>query len=859
MKRLFLVDASNMFFRAFYAIRQLTNAQGMPTNALYGYLSMTVKLLREMKPDYMAYCFDSKEDGFREELYADYKANRSEMPGDLIPQMPYFTKIVEALGIPCFHIEGVEADDIIGTLALMAAQKQVEVTIVSGDKDFAQLIRPNIKMLDTMKEHVYDVDGVKEKWGVRPDQIIDYLALIGDASDNIPGVAGVGPKTALKLLDQYSTLDNIYKNIDSVKPDKLREKLINSKEMAYLSQTLVTIKTDYNFKADVEALKLKPVQKEEMLKLLEELGFKSFERKIFGVSGAETSSEQKAEKKAEETIANPETAQSQNTSSSIIEKSLNAKDFEKEITKGQTLWILPNDRGLFVATEDTVYTLQDDLDKFTKIFNEKEIQWKGFDLKAFWKSVKIKNPKIVWDHQVAAYVVNPRDIGSFQEVYEAEFHLKLPDFPSGADLLVANQELEKHLLEKLKQQNVFQVYQEYDLPLVPVLYCMESFGVLVDDKILKKQSEGLHKDIRALELKIYEDAGETFNIASPKQLSHVLFEKLKLTPIRKTKTGLSTDSDVLSKLQNESPIAGKIIEYRELAKLKSTYVDALPLLINPEDGRIHTVFHQTVTTTGRLSSTNPNLQNIPIRTERGNAIRKAFIAADGCELISADYSQIELRILAHVTSDPGLVRAFENDLDIHSATASEVFGVKLEDVDPNLRRIAKAVNFGLAYGMGAHGLAENLGITRTEASDIISKYFQKFAKVQDYMRETIELAKKQGYVESASGRRRYLPELKSKNAAMRNFGERAAINAPMQGTASDIVKKAMIEIFNKYQDQFETFKMILQVHDELVFEVAESKAEKYQKEMKEIMENVVKLKVPLKVNISTGKTWFDAH
>lgn len=849
-----------MFFRAFYAIRQLTNAQGMPTNALYGYLSMTVKLLREMKPDYMAYCFDSKEDGFREELYADYKANRSEMPEDLIPQMPYFTKIVEALGIPCFHMEGVEADDIIGTLALMASKKQVEVTIVSGDKDFAQLIGPNIKMLDTMKDHIYDVDGVKEKWGVRPDQIIDYLALIGDASDNVPGVAGVGPKTALKLLDQFSTLDNIYKNIEEVKPDKLREKLINSKEMAYLSQTLVTIKTDYKLDADVDDLKLKPVHKEEMINLLNELGFKSFERKIFGSSsGTEEKSETKAEAKVEKAISQPETVQSKNTSSSIIEKSLNAKEFEKEIQKGQTLWILPNDRGLFVATEDTVYTLQDDLEKFSKIFNDKEIQWKGFDLKTFWKSLKIKNPKTIWDHQVAAYVVNPRDIGSFAEVYETEFHLKLPDFPSGTDLLIANQELEKHLLSKLTEQNGLKVYQEYDLPLVPVLYCMESFGVHVDDKILKKQSEGLHKDIRAIELKIYEDAGETFNIASPKQLSHVLFEKLKLTPIKKTKTGFSTDSDVLSKLKDQSPIAEKIIEYRELTKLKSTYVDALPLLISPEDGRIHTIFHQTVTTTGRLSSTNPNLQNIPIRTERGNAIRKAFVAADGCVLISADYSQIELRILAHVTSDPGLVRAFENDLDIHSATASEVFGVSLDKVDSNLRRIAKAVNFGLAYGMGAHGLAENLEISRTEASDIISKYFQKFAKVKDYMTETIEIAKKQGYVEAASGRRRYLPELKAKNAAIRNFGERAAINAPMQGTASDIVKKAMIDIFEKYQDKSDSIKMILQVHDELVFEVAESKAEKYAKEVKDIMENVVKLKVPLKVNVSTGKTWFDAH
>jgi DNA polymerase-1 len=854
MKRLFLVDASNMFFRAFYAIRQLSNSKGMPTNALYGYLSMTVKLLREMKPDYMAYCFDSKEDGFREELYADYKANRSEMPEDLIPQMPYFTKIVEALGIPCYHQEGVEADDIIGTLATMGAKNHVEVTIVSGDKDFAQLIGPMVKMMDTMKNVIYDVDGVKEKWGIRPDQMIDYLSLIGDSSDNIPGVAGVGPKTALKLLDSYPSLDEIYKNIESVKPDKLREKMINSKDIAYLSQQLVTIKTDMDLKAGLEDLKLKPVHKDEMIALLNELDFKSFERKIFGAAPVSDDPPQTLlEKKIEGELSTPAPLAAK-TSTSIVEKNVNAEQLAKEIKKGQTLWTLPNDRAMFVATEDTVYTLQDDLDKFTHIFNEKEIQWKGCDLKSFWKSLKLKNQKILWDHKIAAYVINPSDIGSFAEVYESVFKLKLPDFPSGADLLNANQELEKYLLEKLKAQNGLDVYQSYDLPLVPVLHSMETYGFRIDDKILKKQSEGLLKDIRELELKVHELAGETFNIASPKQLSHILFEKLKLTPLRKTKTGLSTDSDVLAKLEKESPIASKIIEYRELAKLKSTYVDSLPLLISPEDGRIHTVISQTVTTTGRLSSSNPNLQNIPIRTERGNAIRKAFIADDGCELISADYSQIELRILAHVTSDPGLVKAFENDLDIHSATASEVFNVKLSDVDSNLRRIAKAVNFGLAYGMSAHGLAENLGISRTEAADIISRYFQRFAKVKEYMTETVEIAKTQGYVESASGRRRYLPELKSKNAQIRNFGERAAINAPMQGTASDIVKKAMIEIFNKSDA-----KMILQVHDELVFEVADDKSEKYQKQIKDMMENVVKLKVPLKVNVNSGKSWFAAH
>lgn len=847
MKRLFLVDASNMFFRAFYAIRHLTNTKGMPTNALYGYLSMTVKLLREMKPDYMAYCFDSKESGFRTELYEEYKANRTEMPEAMVPQIPYFTKIIELLGIPCFQQPGVEADDIIGTLAKIASGNQIEVTIVSGDKDFAQLIGPMVKMYDTMKDVVYDVDGVKEKWGVRPEQIIDYLALIGDASDNIPGVAGVGPKTALKLFDQYPTLEGIYENIEAIKPDKLREKLINSKDMAFLSQTLVTIKTDVDLGATIADLNLKPVRKDEMIELLNELDFKSFERKIFGAS---------------EPVANPQSIApatpipenpALTPAKTYGEKNVNAAELRPLLSKNKEVWILPNDRALLIAMDDIAYTLQDDIEKFTDLFNEFSLSWKGHNLKSFWKSFKLKDQQAKWDHQIAAYVINPKDIGSFQDIYEEEFKLKLPDFPSGSDLLDANLKLQNHLFNKLEECKLTKVYNDYDLPLVPVLHSMETHGVLIDTKILSEQSKGLHDDIRKLETDIHEMAGGVFNISSPKQLATILFDKLKLTPGRKTKTGYSTDSDVLTKLIPENAIAEKIIEYRELTKLKSTYVDSLPLLV-AGDGRLHTVFNQALTTTGRLSSTNPNLQNIPIRTERGNAIRKAFTAEKGCELISADYSQIELRVLAHVTQDPGLVRAFENDLDIHAATASEVFGVDLKKVDSNLRRIAKAVNFGLAYGMSAHGLAENLGISRSEASDIITRYFARFPKVQDYMTETIELAKKQGYIETVSGRRRYLPELKSKNGNIRSFGERAAINAPMQGTASDIVKRAMIEMSEKCEAP-----MILQVHDELLFEVSKEKSLDYQKQIKDIMENVVKLSVPLKVNVNAGLTWFDAH
>lgn len=860
-----------MFFRAFYAIRALSNSKGMPTNALYGYLSMTIKLLKDKKPDYMAYCFDSKEPSFRKDIFPDYKANRTEMPEELVKQMPYFQPLTQKLGIPVFQQSGVEADDIIGTLTVEAQKHGIQVVIVSGDKDFAQLINPNVSMYDTMKEVIYDVPGVKEKWGIKPDQMIDYLALIGDASDNIPGIAGVGPKTALKLLDQFDSLEGIYKNVEDVKPDKLREKVKNSKEIALLSQELVTIKKDLPLKSAIEDLSMKPIVRADLVELLTELDFKTFERKIFGSSGesaseapktsTESSGAGSVEVKNEEqkTIVNkapqiPVPAVSPIELNVTEETTATPESVQTSLKKNQEVWVINDNRGFYISDEKNIFALTGDLHSYASVFNDLDLKWKGFDLKSIFKSLNLEKPKSYWDHQIAAYVINAGNIGSFQEVCEKYCSTKLSDFPNAQELVQANANLEQVLRDRLKLDSGDKIFQEFDLPLISVLYSMEKYGVKIDKDILKEQSEGLHKDIRELEKNIYDLSGETFNIASPKQLAHVLFEKLKLTPIKKTKTGLSTDSDVLEKLENEHPVARLIIEYRELAKLKSTYVDSLPLLVDPKDDRIHTQFHQTVTTTGRLSSTNPNLQNIPIRTVRGNAIRKAFIAEKNCEIISADYSQIELRVLAHVTKDTGLVKAFENDLDIHAATASEVFGIPLDQVTSDNRRVAKAVNFGLAYGMGPHGLASNLGISRSEASEIIHKYFAKFPGVKDYMTNTVEIAKQKGFVETIFGRRRYSPELQSKNAAIRNFGERAAINAPMQGTAADIVKKAMIDI---YRDM--DIKMIVQVHDELLFEVPKADVEKMISMIRDKMENVVKLSVPLKVNISHGPSWFDAH
>ncbi len=850
MKKLYLVDASNMFFRAFYAIRPLNNSKGLPTNALYGYLNMTIKLLREIRPDYLAYCFDTKEPSFRHAMYEEYKANRTEMPEELIPQIPYFKQITKELGIPIFEMVGMEADDLIGTLTHFGRKERLEVTIVSGDKDFAQLVDPFVRLYDTMKEVVYDEAGVQEKWGIPATKMIDYLALVGDASDNVPGVEGVGPKTASKLLVDYGSLDGVYENIDKIKSDKLREKIRDSKKNAFLSQKLVTIKTDIDLKISLSDLSLKTIDRTSANALLDELEFKSFAKKLFGIE--ESLVQTSAPTATTQTTANVAATQVVYESKSLTEQEITANELPKYVKPNSSLWGIYTERGVFLSDESKVFILKDEPENLGKVASDLDILWKSNDLKEFWKLIKIKNPQPLWDHHLAAYVIKAGEIGSFSSIYKDTFLKVVPDFPTPTQLIQCNLELEQKLKSKLIERNGLAIYNSIEIPLTPVLYDIETRGIKVDPTVLAKQSVGLTTDIADLEKKIFKVSGESFNISSPKQLSYILFEKLKLDPVRKTKTGYSTDSDVLMKLASQSAICKLIIEYRELAKLKSTYVDVLPQLIDKLTGRLHTSFYQALTATGRLSSSNPNLQNIPVRTERGFAVRSAFVANAQSEFISSDYSQIELRLLAHITGDKGLVGAFERDLDIHRATASEVFGVSLENVTDDMRRMAKAVNFGLAYGMSAHGLAENLNISREEASEIIKKYFIKFAKVQDYMHSTVEFAKKHGYVETELGRRRYIDELKSSNGNIRKFGERAAINAPMQGAASDIVKKAMIDIFVNAK-----IPMLLQVHDELLFEVEDQDVQKDINTVKSIMENIVKLKVPLRVNVAHGKTWGD--
>ncbi len=863
MKNLYLVDASNMFFRAFFAIPPLTNDKGMPTNALYGFLAMSLKLIREVKPDYLVYCFDLKEPSFRSELYTEYKAHRDEMPDLLKPQIPYLKNMTKLLGIATAEKSGFEADDVIGTLTMRAVAEHVNAVIVSGDKDFAQLVRPGVSLYDTMKDVRMDSDGVSAKFGVRPDQIIDYLALVGDSSDNVPGVRGIGPKGACKLLSDYQTLDGIYEKIDEIK-GATQKKLIESKDMAFLSRKLCTIVTDVPLALEFDSLRMKPLEPEPVRVMLKELGFGSFERKIFSDSTAAPSSpvtgmplsSPQAKNESKKPLKSPGKKKSGGITEpdSWTEEQWTLEELKTKIEPYSEIWALLNERGLYLGYKGRVIRVPADDLAIGEALCRKQLKWKGYDVKQVLKTINCPGQLVIWDGMLAAYIVRANSIPSFEDIYEMYCSKRLPDLCTAADQMTAHQELEILLRQKMIEQEGLSVFDRFELPLVPVLTDMEIKGIKVDMKELAIQGKSLGEDIARLEKDIHREAGETFNIGSPKQLGAILFDKLKLPVGRKTKTGFSTDSDVLESLIDKHAIAKFIVEYRELTKLKSTYVDALPALADPTNFRIHSRLNQAATTTGRLSSTNPNLQNIPIRTERGRLVRRAFIADEGNVLISADYSQIELRILAHITEDEGLTRAFRDDLDIHAATASEIFNISLMDVTATHRRIAKAVNFGLAYGQGAFGLADVLGIPRGEATEIITRYFTRFSGVKRYMENTTREAMENGYVSTLFGRRRYLDEMQSKNPNIRKAGERAAINAPIQGTASDLVKLAMIRVHESLP-----IPLLLQVHDELIFECPEDEAAEMSEEIKAIMENVHQLKVPLKVNVGVGLNWDDAH
>ncbi len=858
MKKLYLVDVSSMFFRAFYAVRPLNTSKGVPTNAVYGFLSMIVKLLKEIKPDYLAFCFDRPEPSFRKEIYAEYKANRSEMPEDLIPQVPYIKKLTEVLGIPIFEKPGFEADDLIGTLTHFGQSRDMHVVIVSGDKDFAQLINDKVVMYDTMKDIMFTIEKVIEKWGVHPNHFIDFLAMTGDSSDNIPGVKGIGPKGAQKLIEQFGTLENMYERIDEVKNPNLQKKLLESKEMAFLSKTLVTIDTNMKIPLTEEDLKLKKANREGLTKVLDELEFSTFKKNLLGNEIGAGDAGPMREEAASPLIAPSEVdAQPAATKDELVDsfvvQNLDFSGFKKWLEQKTTVWCVDHQREYVFAHGNEICHYHGDEAPLSELMDQQShIEWLGYDLKSAWRQLKLKKAhKAAWDSYLAAYIAHAGPVESFAAIYTQYAKESLPELPDSKSIYRAHLLLQKELTQFLNQTSMLGILQTIELPTIDLLSAMETKGVLIDVDFLKKESLTLTEDIRTVEKQIVEQAGETFNVASPKQLGFILFEKMGLPTGKKTKTGFSTNTDVLEKLEDSYPICKMVIQFRELSKLKSTYVDALPALVNSQTQRVHTQYNQALTATGRLSSVQPNLQNIPIRTERGARIRRAFTAAPGFVLVSADYSQIELRILAHISKDPGLREAFLNDVDIHTKAASEIFGVALDKVDDDLRRKAKAVNFGIAYGQGVYGLSETLKIPRGEAKEIIDLYFQRFAGVKQYMTDIVEFVQKNGYVETILGRRRYLPEIRSKNNNIKAFAERAAINAPIQGMSSDLVKLAMIEVGHEFRDQ-----MVLQVHDELIFEIKnDAQLPQKMQKIKSLMENCMTLEVPLKVNISHGNNW----
>jgi len=899
MKTLYLVDASSLFFRAFYAIPPLTNSKGFPTNAIYGFLNQLIRLLREKNPELIALCLDRKEPSFRKEIYPDYKANRTELPEALAPQLPFIEAVGDLLGIRSFSLLGFEADDLIGTLTKFAETQDYKVVIVSGDKDFAQLVDDKVCIYDTMKEFTYGPKEVLEKWGVHPHQFIDYLSLTGDSSDHIPGVAGIGPKGAAKLIHEFGDLDQIYQKIDQVK-GATQNKLLQSKDNAYLSKRLVEIATKAPIEFHPEELKLKKASSEKLKSFFEEFNFKSFDRDSRGLPNLDTSPPLTAPPAIfhwpDNKPDNQPGTQSGNSSGTIVEASSRAAHLPAEHTtkihdsfriselpqEAKNYWIsLEPELILIDEAGANLYKIADDLSVVRDWIRKSPRAWQGYDLKTLWHKLwphpdtqkeqaqlgfqtseegeqkKLSAPplKVDTDLLLLAYMIHA---GENLEL-EALIGKYLPQFlnSSEMDRVLCLPLLKSKMLEALELEpestKLKSLYEEVEEPLATILFEMETFGFRLDREELRRQSEELALVLDAAEKKIHQLAGEVFNVGSPKQLAQILFTKLKLPPGHKTKTGFSTDNEVLEGLKTEHPIAGEVLEYREVAKLKSTYLDAFPQMLDRNE-RLHTTFRQAFTTTGRLSSIDPNLQNIPIRTERGARIRRAFIAGPGRALLSADYSQIELRILAHISGDDGLIKAFREDLDIHAATAAEIFKVDLSAVTPEHRRIAKSVNFGIAYGQGAFGLAENLGISRTEAQGIIKSYFEKFPGVKSYIDQTILESREKGYVSTLFGRARKIPEIKSQSPMVKKAGERAAINAPIQGTAADIVKIAMVRLKNQV-----SCPMISQVHDELIFEDSVEELKVHASKIVRIMETAADLKVPLKVNWAIGQNWDQAH
>ena len=915
---LVLVDGSSYLYRAYHALPPLTNSKGQPTGAVKGVINMLRRLRKDYPQSPIAVVFDAKGKTFRDDLFAEYKANRPPMPDDLRPQVQPIHDIVTAMGLPLLVVEGVEADDVIGTLARQAAEKSRPVIISTGDKDMAQLVCEHVHLVNTMTESYLDAPGVKEKYGFGPELMIDFLALMGDKIDNIPGVPGVGEKTALGLIQGLGGLDAIYANLEAVRTlgfrgaKKMPEKLQEHRDQAFLSYQLATIKTDVPLAVTPESIHIGQPDNQRLLSLFKELEFKSWVAELSDAEVVSTTEDlfetpATTSERPDAPLVAIETRYDTITDMAILEKwiaRLSDADlfaFDTETTSldamqarivGVSFAVAPGEAAYVPCGHDYLDAPEQlDLDMVLQalkpLLEDAGRQKVGQNLK-YDRSVllnhKIKLAGIAYDTMLESYVLNSigsrHNMDDLAQKYLDHTTILFEDIAGkGAKQLTFNQikvedaapyaaedaditlRLHQRLWPELEAiPSLKRVFTDIEMPLVPVLSNIERNGALVDANLLGQQSIELGERMVELERKAYDIAGQEFNLGSPKQLGAILFDQLKLPVIKKTPTGSpSTAEEVLQELALDYPLPKVLMEYRMLAKLKSTYTDKLPLMINPQTKRIHTSYHQAVAATGRLSSTDPNLQNIPIRNEEGRRIRQAFIAPTGHKIVAADYSQIELRIMAHLSEDAGLLHAFEQELDVHRATAAEVFGVGLDQVTPEMRRSAKAINFGLIYGMSAFGLAKQLRLGRNEAQQYIDRYFERYPGVQRYMNETRSLAHEQGYVETLFGRRLYLPDINARNKNLQLAAERTAINAPMQGTAADIIKTAMISVDSWLAESQLDARIIMQVHDELVLEVAEAHIDVVSKAVRQHMSAAAKLKVPLLVEVGVGNNWDEAH
>ncbi len=897
-KTLYLIDGSGYIFRAYYAIRPLSNSKGLPTNAIYGFTTMLLKLIREAKPEYLAVAFDTKEPTFRDEMYAEYKANRSEPPDDLVPQFEYIPKVVDALNISRLVKPGFEADDLIGTVAKKGVEEGYDVVIVSGDKDLMQLVSDRVTMWDTMKEKYYTPKEVEERFGVEPEKVIDVLGLTGDTSDNVPGVTGVGPKTATKLIQEYGSLENVLNNAEKVS-GKLKENLLREKSQALLSKKLVTIDCDVPIPFDVHTFQVRPIDTTACHALFREL---EFPRLLADLAPRETVSRKKYQTILSEadlqTFVRGATDAKQPLALDLETDSLNphqanivglsfAYREEEAIYIPVGHFLPPPSRGGGEGEGDTAIK-QLNLETVKKIIAplliDPSVPKVGQNIKYDWIILRRHGftvTPVVGDTMLASYLINPAGPHNLDDlaqnyldhrtIHFSEVTAKTTKKQTFAEVDLASAtayaaedadctlRLYMILQKKLKEEGLWKLFHDLEMPLLTILMEMEETGVKVSKEILQKLSSEFGVQLERLEKVIYNLAGGPFNIQSPKQLAEVLFQKLKITGTKKTKTGFSTDQGVLEELSLRYPVCAKILQFRSLSKLKSTYADALVELIDEKSGRIHTSFNQTIAGTGRLSSSDPNLQNIPIRSEEGKKIRTAFIAEEGCSLVSADYSQIELRILAHLSEDPLLLKAFQENRDVHSQTASEIFGMAQDKISAEQRSVGKTVNFAVIYGQTPYGLSRQLKIEVGEAKRYIEQYFARYQHVAKYRETILEEAREKGFVKTMLGRRRFVPDLLSKNIPMKQNAERVAFNTVFQGSAADVIKLAMIAIHQKLPAISKQARMILQVHDELVFEVPDTDLERCVPFFRTEMESAYKLAIPLLVDIGWAKTWADAH